>query len=170
MGLRSRWEITCRSGICKHVVTKKGAGHSETPKWQWTVLLLCTDAPNPSTPDVGEKQCGLHRVMICVILVLFTHIATQDQKEERVEEYQHGDEQMRASRHIQHEMFCIKIRNISIWCFYINFYVHSILIQSIPMFLHIECRYCHDLVKNGAARLSNPFGEMEHKSIQPHTG
>lgn len=38
------------------------------------------------------------------------------------------------------------------------------------MFLHIDCGYCCDLVKNGADNLSSPSGEMEGKSVPPHTG
>lgn len=32
------------------------------------------------------------------------------------------------------------------------------------MFLHINCGYSCDLAKNGAARLSSPFGQVEGKS------
>lgn len=107
----------------------------------WTVPLLCTGAPSPSIPEMREKQCGLHRVLIPV------HPHTQIQKEWRVVEDQQSDEQMRASRLIQNEMFCVQIKNISIWCSYINVYVHFIWIKSIPVLLHFDCGYCCDLVK-----------------------
>lgn len=80
---------------------------------------------------MGEKQRGLHGGVIRVVLVLFTHTATQVQKEERVAEYQHSNEQMRASRLIQHEMFCIQIQNISIYLVFLYHFLCSFYIDQI---------------------------------------
>lgn len=84
-----------------------------SPRYMSVILIYsdCTELYHccASSPDMGEKQCGLHGVMIHVFLVLFTLTTTWVQTEERVTEYQHRNEQIKASRPIQHEIFCLQI-------------------------------------------------------------
>lgn len=83
----------------EHVVTQKGS-----------VILIysnCTELHHccASSPDMREKQCGWHGVMIHVVFVLFTLTAAQVLTEERVTDYQH---QIKASRLIQYKIFSIQ--------------------------------------------------------------
>lgn len=102
LGLRSRWEIICRSGCGSMLSPRKGQSF-----WYIQTALNCTTAVLCHL--TWEKSSVGCSVMIHVVLVLFTLITPWVQTQERVTEYQNRNEQTKASSPIQHEIFCIQI-------------------------------------------------------------